>query len=107
MRRRAGRARAEVAEQAEAAAAQARLQRAGGVVDPGVDHAAVVGGLVLGQGHLLLQHHHLRLGLGDHELAGGGQTEDPAPDDDVAHAAAISGVRQLGSLALDRVEQRS
>ena len=39
---------------------------------------------MLGESRLPLQHHHFGVRPGRHQLAGGGQAEDPAADDDVA-----------------------
>ena len=70
---------------ARALHAQPRLERAGRVVDAGVDHAAVAAGLVLGDLALALEHHHARVRAAPQELARDGEPEDAAAHDgDVA-----------------------
>jgi hypothetical protein len=64
--------------------AQPRLQRPGRVVEAGVDHAAVVAGLVRAEPVLPLEHDDPP--SAQRELPGGGQPDDPpARDRDVVH----------------------
>ena len=62
--------------------AQSRFQRAGGVVDPGVDDAAVVPRLVCGDPVLLLEHEDAKPVVAQQRLAGDRQPENPRADDD-------------------------
>ena len=66
---------------ARALHAQARLQRAGRVVDAGVDHPGVVAGLVLADLLLALEHAHRRVRLPSRQLARHRQADDPPSDD--------------------------
>ena len=73
--------RAESLEVGLALPAQARLERPRGVVQPGVDHAAVVARLVPGQAGLLLEDDHREPGPPSQEPVRGGQPQDaPAHD---------------------------
>ena len=72
---------AELLHQLLALATVDRLERAGLVVDPRVQHARVVAGLVEGQPSLFLQHHDLAPGEFPGELVGGRQADDPPTDD--------------------------
>ena len=74
-------ARAELRQEPGALDAEAGLERAGPVVDPRVDDAAVVTGLVLAESRLLLQDHEAGPGRGPEEGAGGGEADDPSADD--------------------------
>ena len=77
-----------VAQQQPAARAQLGLEAAGSVVDPGVDDAGVVAGLVCGEPVLLLEDHDPGAGPAAAELAADREAEDaPADDADrrVAH----------------------
>ena len=58
-----------------------RLEAARRVVDPAVDHPAVVAGLVRGEGSLLLEQHERRAGTALEELPGRRQPDDAAADD--------------------------
>ncbi|MCY1365494.1 hypothetical protein D9M69_523410 [compost metagenome] len=62
--------------------AEARLEAAGGVIDAGVDHAAVVTGLVPGRAGFLLQEENLGIRVNLHQLHGRGHAHDTAADDD-------------------------
>jgi hypothetical protein len=68
--------------------AEASLQRARRVVDPGVDDPAVATGLVRGDPRLLLQDAHAGAGLTEQALARHRQAEDAA-----SHNHPIGGVR--------------
>ena len=61
--------------------AQLRLQRAGLVVDPGVDDARVRTCLVASDVGLALEHGDAELRAPPQEFGGGREAEDPAPDD--------------------------
>src|SRR5436853_607279 len=75
---------------ARALHAEAGLQRAGRVVDAGVDHAAVVAGLVEADVLLLLEHAHRAVRAPDEQLARDGEAEDARADHrDVAVARGI------------------
>ena len=64
--------------------AQAGLQRAGRVVDAGVQDAGVVAGLVEARDRLALEHGDRAVGLAAQQLAGDGEADDArAHDDDV------------------------
>ena len=78
--------------------AQARLVGAGAVVDPAVDHAAVVAGLVPGHFDFLLQHSDAqpREALG--QLERGGQADDTATDD--GKIAVVGGAHVRRDLAI-------
>ncbi len=77
---------AELVQLAGAGDAQLGLQRAGRVVDAGVDDAGVVAGLVGGDAVLALEDHHGGVRPAVQQLAGGGEAEDAGPDDgDVVH----------------------
>ena len=69
------------AQQADAAAAELRLERARRVVDAGVDDAAVAAGLVERQVVLLLQHGHRRVGAQLGEPPRHREADDPGADD--------------------------
>ena len=69
-------------EQPGALDAEPRLERAGGVVDAGVDDAARVGGLVGGEPVLALEHAEGRVRVPGEQLAGDREPEDAAADDD-------------------------
>ena len=76
---------AERVQLARAADAQLRLQRAGRVVDAGVDDAGVAAGLVAADLVLLVEHHDRGARVAAGELARGGQADDAGADDrDVA-----------------------
>jgi hypothetical protein len=76
---------AERVQERRAADAEARLQRARRVVDPRVDDAAVVAGLVRGDARLPLEEDEPRLRPPQQQLARDGEPEDAAADDgDVA-----------------------
>ena len=66
---------------AHALDAQARLQRAGHVVDAGVGDARVVAGLVVGEPVLALEHDDAAAGVAARQLARDGEAEDPAAHD--------------------------
>src|SRR5690606_39063888 len=79
--------------------AGAILERAGGVVDPGVDHAAVVAGLVLGNGRFLVEYAHAEPAPACEQLPGRGQAHDPGTHDRyveslVRHRPALSSSRR-------------
>ena len=78
---------------ARALDAQARLQRAGHVVDAGVDHAGVVAGLVGADVGLALEHAHRRAWIARDQLARDRETDDPAADD--RQVAALGRARRL------------
>ncbi len=69
------------AQQADAAPAELRLERARRVVDAGVDDAAVAAGLVERQVVLLLQHRHRRVGAQLGEPPRHREADDPGADD--------------------------
>jgi hypothetical protein len=75
--------------------AQPSLQRAGDVVDAGVDHARVVPRLVDGELRLALEHADARAGTASQQLAGDREAEDAAADH--------GDVAAVGSLAHRRV----
>jgi hypothetical protein len=62
--------------------AQPGLQRAGRVVDAGVDHAAVVAALVCGRRGLALDDEQAAAGAAREHLAGHGEPDDAGPDDE-------------------------
>ncbi len=62
--------------------AESRLQRAGLVVDARVNDPAAVAGLVRGESRLALEQHDSRVPVAPLKLAGGGEADDPAADDD-------------------------
>ena len=68
----------EIQHLAPALDAEASFERTGFVVDPGVQHAGVVAGLMGGDRPLLVDHGYQGPGLG--ELQGGGQADDPGAD---------------------------
>jgi hypothetical protein len=73
--------------------AQARLQRAGRVVDPGVHHPAVVSCLVRGDGRLLLEHDDAQLGATEERFARDGEPEDATADHDEVRRLGRAGLR--------------
>jgi hypothetical protein len=75
---------AEVLEQADPAAAQQCLERAGLVVEAGVDDAAVAAGLVRGEPVLLLEEGDLGVGSKLEQPSRHCRTDDAAADDGVA-----------------------
>src|SRR6185503_18104465 len=62
--------------------AELRLERAGLVVEAGMDHAAVAPGLVRRDLALLVDHRHPQPRIAARGLHGGGQTHDPGPHND-------------------------
>ena len=87
--------------------AEPRLQRAGRVVDAGVDDARVVAGLVRADALLALDDVHAQVGVAQQRLAGDGEPEDPGADDDevagrVAHAAILSRAMAVAQRVGDR-----
>jgi hypothetical protein len=82
---------AEVPQHRAAPPAQPGLQRSRLVVEAGVDHPAVVPGLVGGEPVLLLQHDDAQAGEPLRELDGDGEPQDPGADD--ADAATGDDVR--------------
>ena len=64
-----------------ALATEARLQRAGRVVQPGVEHAAVVAGLMARDVRLLLDERDAQVGVRLQEPERGRESEDPGADD--------------------------
>jgi hypothetical protein len=81
---------AELLHQARTLDAEPRLVRARLVVDPGVDDAAVVAGLVRREAGFLLQDHQPQGRMRGEESPGGAQSHDAAPDhrhvESLAHA---------------------
>ncbi|MCY1406192.1 hypothetical protein D9M71_214510 [compost metagenome] len=76
--------------------AELRLEAAGGVVDAGVDHAAVVPGLVARRAGFLLQQEDLRVRVDLGELHRGGHADDAAADDDeIVHSQLPRALAQL------------
>ena len=65
--------------------AERRLQAAGLVVDPGVDHPAVVARLVHADRGLGFEHHHGRFWVGGQQVISGRQPDDAGAD----HAVAV------------------
>ena len=59
-----------------------RLERAGAVVESGMNHAAVVERLVAADAGLFLQDEDALAGMAAGDLHGGGKAEYAAPDDD-------------------------
>ena len=86
-----------VVELARALDAEPRLQRSRAVVDPGVDHAAGMAGLV-GRDPLLALEHRDRCasGVAQRQLARGGEADDPGADDGDVALARRTGRRGLG-----------
>src|SRR5678816_2380904 len=86
---------------ADAGHCEPRLHRAGLVVEPAVEHSAIVSGLVAADGVFLLEHGDARIGKLLPEAVGRRQSDDATADDnDVAgladHARAILAARELG-----------
>lgn len=65
---------------------QARFQRAGLVVEAGVEDAAVMAALMGADVVFLFQHGDARVGKAPREFAGRGKADDAAADDDEALA---------------------
>ena len=78
---------------ARALHAQARLERAGHVVDAGVDHARVVAGLMRADLGLALEHADRRLRVAPDQLARDRQAHDPA-----SHHREVAALWRLGGL---------
>ncbi|MNV93230.1 hypothetical protein D3C71_1878950 [compost metagenome] len=67
--------------------AEARLEAAGGVIHAGVDHAAVVAGLVAGRAGLFLQQENLRIRVDLDQVHGRGHAHNAtANDDEIVHS---------------------
>ncbi|MNP45706.1 hypothetical protein D3C76_1396510 [compost metagenome] len=60
--------------------AELRLQAAGGVIDPSVDHPAIVPGLVAGRARLLLQQRNAGVRVEFNQLHGGRHADNAAAD---------------------------
>ena len=92
-------------EQRGAAHAELGLQRARRVVDPGVDDARVVAGLVGRRPRLLLEHADALGGAAAAQLAGDGEADDATADDGDVAARGSRGVA-LGGRAPARGQSR-
>ncbi len=82
---------AEPLQQDDPAPAQQRLRGAGRVVEAGMRHAAVVGGLMARDAVLLVEDENLGALVLEQRLACAGQSDDAGADDYQAHAQAIDG----------------
>src|SRR5262245_9369536 len=79
----------------DAANSQPRLSRAWFVVQPAMQHAAVVAALMLADGRFLLEHRDFRVGKALTQPKGRRQPYDAAADDDDAFCHAVM-VKQMG-----------
>src|SRR4030095_4358871 len=80
--------------------AEARLEGARLVVDAGVDHAAVVAGLMRGDPGFLVEDDHACLRIAVRQGKGGGEAHDAAPDDgDVRGLLSHGAENTIASLA--------
>ena len=91
---------AEAQEAPAALEAEAGLQRARFVVDPGVDDAAVVAGLVARDHGFLLQDREPQVRSALQELARHRQADDPASDHDAVEGVAIGPRRGQGCVTV-------
>ncbi len=91
---------AEAQEAPAALEAEAGLERARFVVDPGVDDAAVVAGLVARDHGFLLQDREPQVRSTLQELARHRQADDPASDDDAVEGVAIGPRRGQGCVTV-------